>query len=82
MMDNQHRMIAGYRELTKEEIELMNEIKMTAEVVGRLVQRVERSLPTGHTEAAEAFRWAQIGKTDLQKGFMSLTRAVARPTTF
>lgn len=81
-MDNQHRRITGYRELTQEEIDLMNEIKATAEVVGRLVQRVERNMPRDHIEAHEAFRWAAIGKTDLQRGFMALTRSVARPTTF
>lgn len=27
-------------------------------------------------------RWLAIAKTDLQKGFMFLTRAVAQPTTF
>lgn len=27
-------------------------------------------------------RWVAIGKTDLQKGLMALTRAVAQPTTF
>lgn len=81
-MDNQHRRITGYRELTQEEIDLMNEIKATADVVGRLVQRVERNMPHDHNEASEAFRWASIGKTDLQKGFMALIRSVARPTTF
>lgn len=27
-------------------------------------------------------RWLSIARTDLQKGFMALTRSVAQPTTF
>ena len=27
-------------------------------------------------------RWLSIAKTDLQKGFMSLTRSIARPESF
>lgn len=29
--------------------------------------------------AAEPFRWASIGKTDIQTGIMALVRAVAQP---
>ena len=75
MVDNQHKKITGYRDLTEEEIALMNEIKATAEQVGDLVAKV---LTLPDTEK----RWVAIGATDLQTGFMALTRAVARPTTF
>ena len=27
-------------------------------------------------------RWLAIGKTDLQKGFMSVVRSIAKPTSF
>ena len=30
----------------------------------------------------ESRRWLEIGKEHLQQGFMALTRAIARPTTF
>jgi len=30
-------------------------------------------------DAAEPFRWANIGKTDIQTGVMALVRAVAQP---
>ena len=33
-------------------------------------------------ESFEAQRWLTIGQDHLQQGFMALTRAVARPTTF
>jgi hypothetical protein len=74
-MENQHRLIKGYRDLTPEEIGLMNDIKAKAEEVGALVERVAQLAETDK-------RWVAVGKTDLQKGFMALTRAVARPETF
>ena len=75
-MENQHRKIEGYRELDQTEIEIMNQIKNTAKLVGGLIEDIEREsiLPDE--------RWLAIGKTDLQKGFMALTRAVAKPEFF
>lgn len=74
-MDNQHRKIAGYRELSQEEIDLMNLIKDHGKALGALVERI-RATPDIDQ------RWASIGATDLQTGLMALTRAVARPTFF
>lgn len=77
-MENQHRKIPGYRELSQAEIDLMANIKTKAEEVRVLVEQIQ-ALPTGDTETQ---RWASIAKTHLQTGFMALTRAVALPTTF
>lgn len=74
-MDNQHKLIKGYRDLSAEEIAAMNEAKELAAKVGELVERLGGSV---RTEA----RWLEIAKTDLQKGFMSLVRSIAQPTTF
>lgn len=74
-MDNQHKLIKGYRDLTQDEINLMNSAKEIAVLVGAFVDKVE-SLETVDK------RWAAIGKTDLQKGFMSLIRSIAKPETF
>ena len=74
-MDNQHKQIKGYRDLSQEEIDLMNEAKSLAVQVGDLVAKIQATPLTDK-------RWASIGQTDLQKGFMSLVRAVAQPTTF
>ena len=74
-MDNQHRHIKGYRELSEAEIALMNEIKRLGEVLGELVSRLRA------TEDIDQ-RWVSIGATDLQTGLMALTRAVARPESF
>jgi hypothetical protein len=74
-MDNQHRKITGYRELSQEEIDLMNLAKGHAESLGKLVEHLESVITTDK-------RWLAIAKTDLQKGFMSLIRSIAQPTTF
>jgi len=67
--------VTGYRELTDAEIELMNEGKELAERVGEFIEKLHVRNDVDH-------RWVNIGKTDLQKGFMALTRAIAQPTTF
>ena len=77
-MDNQHKHIKGYRDLSKEEIDLMNEIKVKGAEVGELIKKLSKLA----TNDPEADRWVEIGKMDLQKGFMALTRSVARPTFF
>lgn len=74
-MENQHREIKGYRELNEHEIACMNGIKELAVQVGALVANLEQMHETDQ-------RWLSIGRTDLQKGFMALTRAIAKPTTF
>lgn len=74
-MENQHQHIKGYRELSAEEIALMNKIKELGVSMGELVQEL-RALP-GNDQ-----RWVSIGQTDLQTGLMALTRSVAQPTTF
>ena len=43
-MDNQHQHIKGYRDLTAEEIALMNEVKAKAEEVGQLVEKLREKL--------------------------------------
>lgn len=93
-MDNQHQKIKGYRDLSQAEIDLMNEAKEKAAEVGALIDRIsalnvqmvqdafsanEHALADLHRDGC---RWAAIAKTDLQKGFMALVRAVAKPQSF
>lgn len=73
-MDNQHRKILGYRELSQEEIDLMNIIKKEGIALDDLVLRLQ-SAPCDE-------RWVSIGTTHLQQGLMALTRAVAQPNFF
>lgn len=74
-MDNQHRQISGYRDLTQEEIDLINSIKESGAVTGDLVAASER------IEGVDQ-RALSIARTHLQTGFMWLVRAVARPGGF
>ena len=74
-MENQHRRIKGYRELSQSEIDAMNEIKSKGAELGELVAKLREM--DGLDQ-----RWLSIGATDLQTGLMALTRAVAQPTFF
>lgn len=74
-MENQHRKIKGYRELSQTEIDAMNEIKVKGVELGELVEKLR-----AHEGIDQ--RWVSIGATDLQTGLMALTRAVARPDFF
>ena len=74
-MDNQHQQIKGYRDLSQEEIDLMNAIKSQGVALGILVEQLSK-VPNID------LRWLAIGKTDLQTGLMAITRAVAQPTIF
>ena len=74
-MENQHRKIKGYRELSQEEIDLMNEVKQQGIKLGELVDKLR---------ACEGLdqRWISVGATDLQTGLMALTRSIAKPEFF
>ena len=90
-MKDQHKQIKGYRDLSQEEIDLMNKIKALAEQVGELVSEVaskndclnQKDVSIADKQVYDdAVDWANNAKTNLQVGFMQLTRAVAKPTTF
>lgn len=86
-MENQHRKITGYRELTQDEIDLMNEIKAHGAASQGLINKVTALESNGFIADAnhsisEPMRWIAIAKTDFQTGLMALTRAVAKPQSF
>lgn len=84
--------ITGYRQLSEEEVALMNEGKALAEQCGAYIEKLRQQKKTdfpssGDTEAfSMGFdldqRWISIGATDLQRGFMAVIRGIAQPTTF
>lgn len=78
-MENQHKQIKGYRELSQNEIDIMNRIKAKAEEVGELLNSISYGL---EGDGIADGRWYSIAKTDLQRGFMALVRSIAKPTTF
>ena len=75
-MENQHRLIKGYRELSAEDIALMNMIKDQGVAIGNLVEYLRKA-----PDVVDQ-RWVSIGATELQQGLMALTRAVAKPDFF
>ena len=74
-MDNQHRKISGYRELSESEIHQINQIKEQGKALDKLI--IDLQINEGLDK-----RWMAIGVTRLQEGLMALTRAVAKPDFF
>mgnify|MGYP000111255942 CR=1 FL=1 len=74
-MDNQHRKITGYRELSEEEIALFNEGKALGEPLEAFVQKLRDNPDVDQ-------RWVSIGMTHLQEGLMALGRSIAQQGTF
>lgn len=97
-MENQHRRISGYRELSQAEIDLMNKIKALGPQIESIIVEVQKhilaqrqALSDPHPFNSEEFqrledatpeRFAALAKTDLQTGLMYLTRSIAQPTFF
>lgn len=75
-MDNQHRKIKGYRELTQAEIDTMNCIKALGEELSALIQSVRD--PSVNADPV----WLQKGELELKSGIMALVRSVAKPESF
>lgn len=79
-MENQHRKITGYRELTQVEIDLMNEIKQQGKELKALYDKAADHINQDISiDPSERRRWLAIGRTNYQQGLMALTRAIAAP---
>jgi hypothetical protein len=88
-MDNQHRKIKGYRELSQAEIDLMNEVKAHGEKTRELLTRVRESLqdaaPINYDDGSEAdhpMYWLRTADSSFRHGTMQLVRAIAKPESF
>ena len=74
MVDNQHKKIKGYRDLTQREIDQINRIKQAEGEIRALLAEVDTlDLPS------ESRRRLEIAAINLETGFMYLVKAVARP---
>lgn len=49
-MENQHRKITGYRELSQEEIDLMNEIKALGPQIEAVLNKIEKHLTDQYSD--------------------------------
>ena len=74
-MENQHRQISGYRELSQTEIDLTNKAKTLGNQVGELIGEI------GSLDGVDQ-RALAIARTELQTGQMWLIRAIAKPAGF
>lgn len=70
MVDNQHRKISGYRDLSKDEIETINGLK-------DMEQKLYEVL--GSSLHAPDPRHLAIAKTHLETGFMYAIKSIAKP---
>ncbi|VVM55219.1 hypothetical protein PS684_00131 [Pseudomonas fluorescens] len=71
-MDNQHRKITGYRDLTQSEIDGMNSIKALEADAGELFKHI------GQIEGVDP-RLMALAKSNLQQGFTWFVRSIAKP---
>ena len=74
-MDNQHKLIKGYRDLSQAEIDAMNAVKKEGERLGILIEELRDNSSLDQ-------RWVSIAETHLQQGIMSAVRSIAQPTSF
>lgn len=81
-MDNQHKLIKGYRDLTQAEIDAMNALKAKAAELQTLIAQTEDMLIGIDRLGSDARRCIAIARTELQTGFMWAIRAVAQPQGF
>ncbi|MBB3239161.1 hypothetical protein FHW68_000633 [Pseudomonas sp. Tn43] len=71
-MDNQHKKITGYRDLSQSEIDGMNSIKALEADTGKLFKQISQ------IEGVDP-RLLALAKTNLQQGFMWFVRSIAKP---
>ena len=81
-MDNQHKLIKGYRDLSQDEINLMNEAKAQGEQLGALIERLEAADFAQTSDQVPDKRSLALAKTNLQQGMMWLVRSIAKPASF
>jgi hypothetical protein len=73
-MDNQHKKITGYRDLTQDEIDAMNAVKAMERRFAELWQRL------GTLPGVDR-RWLAVARTHIEEGCSAAVRSVARPNS-
>lgn len=73
-MDNQHKKISGYRDLSQDEIDAMNAVKDAERAFADLWQRL------GQLDGVDR-RWLAVARTHIEEGCSAAVRAVARPVS-
>jgi hypothetical protein len=85
-MDNQHKQIKGYRDLSQQEIDLMNRIKEHGEKTGILLEELRQYRKDKFNLSMDSYHQSmyalRVAKEHLQTGQMWFVRAVALPESF
>jgi hypothetical protein len=74
-VDNQHKLIRGYRDLTEREISTINSVKDIGVQLGDLIAVLDNEKSTDK-------RWVSIAQTHFQQGIMAAVRSIAKPEIF
>ena len=74
-MENQHKKITGYRDLTQGEIDMINMVEGEGFKIEEIITLLSE------TPALDQ-KWVAIAETHLQQGIMALVRSVAKPDSF
>lgn len=72
-MDNQHKKISGYRDLSQAEIDAMNEVKAMEAKFNGMIDRLK-------TVSTIQLREVALAQTYGENAFMRAVRAIAQPT--
>jgi hypothetical protein len=72
-MDNQHRMISGYRELSEEDIQTVNALKTWEASWNRVCNQLRNSPDVDQ-------RCVAIAATHIETGVMFAVKSITRPT--
>ena len=85
-MENQHKKIKGYRDLSQGEIDLMNEAKALGNDLKAVIDKIDalhdRGGQLSPVKVVEKDRALCLAQDSLQTGMMWLIRSVALPDTF
>ena len=80
--------ITGYRQLSEEEVDLMQRTKNLSNLCGEFIAYLRRhkDFPVkegdNRNDPALDQRWISIGATQVQQGFMAIIRGIAKPESF
>lgn len=72
MVDNQHRLISGYRDLPEQDIKKINTLKDMEKTINGMIANLRIGDATQ--------RHLSLGATHIETGFMYLIKSVAKPT--
>lgn len=78
MTDHKGLPVQGYRQQPQIAVDAVNRNKETEEKILRLIDDLQNGQLKGESFQADG-RWLAIARTDLEKGFMALNRAIFKP---